>query len=180
MLTKQKKSNKSTAIFLSVLAMSMLALAYASVPIYRIFCQVTGYGGTTQVAIRAPGAVGNKYITVRFNADVSKKLPWEFYPLQKEMKVLPGEPSFAMYRSINKTDRPISGMATYNVTPNKTGLYFNKIECFCFIRQTLQPHQTIDMPVMFYIDPSMLDDESAKDIETITLSYTFFEYTDEY
>lgn len=164
-----------TGIFLAALAVTMLGLAYASVPLYRLFCQKTGYGGTTQVALtKAPGAVGTKKITVRFNADQGKDLPWEFYPLQKEVQVIPGEQGFALYRSKNKASKPVSGMATYNVTPDKTGLYFSKIECFCFVRQTLQPGQEVDMPVLFYISPDILTDPATKDITTITLSYSFF------
>ncbi len=176
----QHRQRRNTGIFLSAVILGMLGLAYASVPLYRMFCQKTGFGGTTQVALNpAPGAIGQKFITIRFNADVAKNLPWEFTPLQKEVKIRPGEQGFAMYRCKNKTDRPISGMSTYNVTPDKTGIFFNKIECFCFIKQTLQPHQEVDMPVLFYIDPSILDDVSMQDVDTITLSYTFFQYDDE-
>lgn len=154
--------------------MTMLALAYASVPLYRLFCQKTGYGGTTQVA-KAPSITpGSREITVRFNADVHRDLPWRFRPLQTEIKVKVGENALAFYESQNGSDQPIWGMATYNVTPDKAGIYFNKVSCFCFEEQVLSPQQRVEMPVQFFIDPEFEKDPDLKDVHTITLSYTFF------
>lgn len=178
----QKRNN--VGILLGFLAASMLALSFASVPLYRMFCQVTGFGGTTQ---RAPVGfdglgdskgreVTDRELTVRFNADVHRGLPWEFRPLQVQMKVRVGENAMAYYESRNKTSTPIVGMATYNVTPDKAGKYFSKIACFCFEEQTLQAHQHVEMPVLFYIDPAFAKDPAMDDVKTITLSYTFFKF----
>lgn len=152
----------------------MLAFAYASVPLYRLFCQKTGFGGTTQVAPAPSSFMTDRYITVRFNADVHRDLLWTFKPMQVQMRVRVGENALAFYESENLTDSPITGMATYNVTPDKAGIYFQKIACFCFEEQTLQPRQKVVMPVQFYVDPEILKDPRAKDVQTITLSYTFF------
>ena len=154
----------------------MTALSIASVPLYRVFCQKTGYGGTTQVAFAPRGEVRNRFVRVQFNADVNSALPWRFVPLQKEIIVKAGEVSLAFYRAENLSDSSVKGMAVYNVTPDKTGIYFNKIECFCFIEQILQPHQVMDMPVQFFIDPEFADDPNVADITTITLSYTFYPF----
>lgn len=154
----------------------MLAMAYASVPLYRLFCQKTGYGGTTQVAKDPSTKVVDRVITVRFNADVHRDLPWHFRPLQTEIKVKIGENALAYYESENRSDKPISGMATYNVTPDKAGIYFNKIACFCFEEQVLSPQEKVEMPVQFFIDPDFADDPDLKDVHTITLSYTFFRF----
>lgn len=155
-------------------AVTMLGLAYASVPLYRIFCQKTGYGGTPQVAKNFPDHVGKRMITVRFNSDVNQKLPWRFKPMQNEMKVQLGQEGFAMYMAENLSDQPVQGVSTYNVTPDKAGIYFNKVECFCFLEQTLKPHEKVDMPVLFFVDPELENDPDLKDVDTITLSYTFF------
>ncbi|MBT4879406.1 MAG: cytochrome c oxidase assembly protein [Alphaproteobacteria bacterium] len=173
-LPMSQKKKKHTGIILGVLAVGMLGMAYASVPLYRIFCQKTGYGGTTQVAPTLPDVITNRLVTVRFNADVNRDLPWEFKPLQKEVTVRAGEQGFALYRAKNKTDKAIYGMSTYNVTPDKAGVYFNKVECFCFIEQKLEAHQEVDMPVLFFIDPEIENDPKMKDVKSITLSYTFF------
>lgn len=154
----------------------MTALAFASVPLYRLFCQQTGYGGTTQVAIAPAGEVRDRFIKVQFNADVSPELPWRFVPLQHEMLVRVGQSTLAFYEAENLSDKPIKGMAVYNVTPDKAGVYFNKVECFCFIEQTLEPKKKVSMPVQFFIDPKFADDKNVDDITTITLSYTFFPY----
>jgi len=157
------------------LVLFMIGLAFASVPLYRIFCQKTGYGGTTQVATSLPSRVLDRQITIRFTSHTDPKLPWSFVPLQKEIKLNVGEQAFAIYHVRNNSDKSITGMATYNVTPDKAGPYFQKIECFCFIEQTLKAHQSLDMPLLFFVDPSIDDDPNLKDIETITLSYTFFD-----
>lgn len=168
--------NRNTVIFVCSILLGMSILAYASVPLYRLFCQKTGYGGTTQVAIAPTGDVRERYIRVQFNADVNPGLPWRFVPQQQEMTVRVGESALAFYEAENLSDKPIKGMAVYNVTPDKAGIYFNKVECFCFIEQTLQPGKTVQMPVQFFIDPSFADDKNVDDITTITLSYTFFPF----
>lgn len=156
------------------LAVAMLCLAYASVPLYRLFCQVTGYGGTTQQGVHAPGAMGAREITVYFNADTDQNLNWTFKPRQRKMRVKIGEQSLAHYEATNNDDTPVTGHAVYNVVPHGAGPYFVKIHCFCFEQQTLKARQRVDMPVSFYIDPAILNDPEMKDIGTITLSYTFF------
>ena len=157
----------------------MIGLAFASVPLYRIFCQRTGYGGTTQVAVEFPKRVSKRVITVRFNANVGKAFPWSFVPLQKEVRVRAGDQAFAVYHVRNKSDKPLVGMATYNVTPDKAGPYFQKVECFCFLEQTLHAKQSLDMPLLFFIDPDIDKDPALRDVDTITLSYTFFPFTGE-
>ena len=162
------------ALSLLAIVVGMLGLAYASVPLYRIFCKVTGIGGTTQTAVVAPEQVLDREIVVRFNADVDPKLPWYFKPQQKEVRVKIGENALAFFEAMNMSDNPVLGTATYNVTPLKAGGYFNKIQCFCFDEQKLDPGQTADMPVSFFIDPEILNDPNMNDVNTITLSYTFF------
>ena len=157
----------------------MIGLAFAAVPLYRIFCQRTGYGGTTQVAVKFPDRIADRVLTIRFNANVGRGLPWSFTPLQKEVRVRAGEQAFAVYHVRNTSDKPMVGMATYNVTPDKAGPYFQKVECFCFLEQHLNAHQSIDMPLLFFIDPAIDDDPSLKDVETLTLSYTFFPFQGE-
>lgn len=154
----------------------MLAFAYASVPLYRIFCQKTGFGGTTQVAIAPSTKIVDRIMHVRFNADVHRDLPWNFRPMQVQIDVKVGQNALAFYESHNYSDKPIVGMATYNVTPDKAGVYFQKVACFCFEQQTLEPHQRVNMPVQFYIDPEIMNDPSLNDVNTITLSYTFFKF----
>ena len=159
----------------AALAVAMLMLAYASVPLYRLFCAVTGFGGTTQEGLKAPGAVGNDEITIRFNSDTDKNLPWKFAPGEREIKVKIGEQGLTHYVAENMSNQPVTGHAVYNVVPHAAGAHFVKIHCFCFENQTLKPKQRVDMPVSFYVDPAILTDADAKDIKTITLSYTFFE-----
>jgi cytochrome c oxidase assembly protein subunit 11 len=157
----------------------MLGLTAAAVPLYRLFCQVTGYGGTTQRAETAPTEGLERTITVRFNADVDPDLPWSFQPAQRQIEVRIGEQSLAYYRARNRSDHPVVGQAVYNVTPFKAGPYFDKIACFCFEEQVLQPGEEVDMPVSFYVDPEILNDPSTRNMHTITLSYTFFLLEDE-
>ncbi|MBT6801941.1 MAG: cytochrome c oxidase assembly protein, partial [Rhodospirillales bacterium] len=147
---------------------------YASVPLYQWFCQATGFGGTTQVASATPNKILDREITVRFNSDVNSKLPWRFQPEQLSMKLKLGEERLAFYSATNQSDESITGTATFNVTPAKAGIYFNKIDCFCFTEQTLQPGQTVDMPVAFYVDPEIVNDRKLDDVSDIALSYTFF------
>lgn len=176
--TPPSRGQKITAFALTGVVAGMLAMTYAAVPLYRLFCQVTGYGGTTQVASEAPREVLDRSVTVRFNADIATGLPWKFEPMQRDMTVQVGETGLAFYRAQNMTDRPIVGMATFNVTPDKAGQYFNKIHCFCFDQQRLEPGQSVDMPVTFFVDPSMAKDRGMNDVYYITLSYTFFPVDD--
>ncbi len=152
----------------------MLLLAYASVPLYRLFCQVTGYGGTTQEAAHAPGHVLDRVITVTFNADTDPALPWDFKPGESRHKVKVGEQAMTWFLAHNRAKTAITGRAVYNVVPFKAGAYFVKIQCFCFKEQTLGPDERAQMPVSFYIDPAIMDDPEMADVKTITLSYTFF------
>lgn len=158
---------------LSLIA-AMTALVSASYPLYQLFCKVTGYGGTTQQVNTSEFKVGDREFTIRFNSDISPSLPWDFFPQQKTMDIKVGENAMAFYTSKNLSDQPITGMATYNVTPNKAGIYFHKIQCFCFDEQTLEANQKVDMPISYYIDPAIMDDPYLDDVSTITLSYTFF------
>ena len=166
--------NGRTVLALVAVVMGMGALAYASVPLYRLFCQVTGYGGTTQVAAAAPGEAAARVITVRFNADTNSALPWTFRPPAKAVAIRVGERALAVFTARNDSDRPVTGTATFNVTPQKAGLYFNKIQCFCFTEQRLEPGEMADMPVSFFVDPGIMNDPNLDDVGTITLSYTFF------
>ncbi|KTT68210.1 cytochrome c oxidase assembly protein [Sphingomonas sanguinis] len=151
----------------------MTGLAFASVPLYRMFCQVTGYQGTTQRGSQAPGSV-HRQITVNFDANVSSRLAWTFKPENPHETVDIGARDMVFFTATNNAKVPITGTATFNVTPDQAGRYFTKIQCFCFTQQTLQPGETARMPVIFFIDPKILNDPDAKDIETITLSYTFY------
>lgn len=170
--------NRTLALNLTMAAAGMVMLAYASVPLYRIFCAVTGYGGTTQEAAHAPDKIYDRTINIRFNADHDPALPWEFLPNQKEIRVRVGEEVLVSYRARNLQPASITGRAVYNVVPNKAGPYFAKLECFCFTEQTLAPDQEVNMPISFFIDPALLEDPEMDDIQTITLSYTFFQVKD--
>lgn len=174
------QKNRRTAILLSGVGLGMVALAFASVPLYQLFCQVTGYAGTPRIENTTPVAVetADRLITVRFDASVNSRLDWRFRPAQREIVVRPGEPQLAAYRAENLSSAPLTGTATFNVTPMKAASYFAKIECFCFTRQQLEPGQRAEMPVQFYVDPEILDDPDTRDVETITLSYTFFPVRD--
>ena len=174
-MTSLARRNGRTAGLAALMVAAMVGLAFASVPLYRIFCQVTGFAGTTQTAVgaEAPGAVG-KMIGVRFDATTSPALPWEFEPVDTQRRVAIGARNIALYTAKNLSDRPVSGTATFNVTPSQAGAYFTKVQCFCFTEQTLQPGQEVRMPVIFYVDPKILDDPDARDISEITLSYTFY------
>lgn len=152
----------------------MVGLAYASVPLYELFCRVTGYGGTTQVAEEGAEKILDREMAVRFDSTTSPNLPWTFEPEQREVKLRIGEQAIAYYRATNNSDRTITGTATFNVTPLKAGLYFNKIDCFCFTEQTLKPGETVDMPVVYYVDPELDEDPNLDEVRTLTLSYTFF------
>jgi len=170
-----RRRNAAVVSVLLTLFVGMLGLAYASVPLYRIFCQATGFAGYTQKAEKAPGqARAGTSITIRFNADVNHKLPWTFVPEQTEMQLALGESGLAVYRVKNLSGRRVIGQATFNVTPFAAGAYFNKIQCFCFEEQALAPGETAELPVTFFVDPKIADDPQTADINTITLSYTFF------
>jgi cytochrome c oxidase assembly protein subunit 11 len=159
-------------------ALAMLGLGYASVPLYRMFCEATGFNGTTQRASAAQAAavkVSPVKISVRFDGNVDRELPWAFKPLQVTQTVQLGARSLAAFSAKNLSNRPITGRASFNVEPDEAGKYFNKIQCFCFTEQTLQPGQEVRMPVTFYVDPAILDDPDGKNVKQITLSYTFHE-----
>jgi cytochrome c oxidase assembly protein subunit 11 len=177
---QRKQSNRTSLLYILSIAVFFLGLTYAAVPLYRLFCSVTGFGGTTQV-------VSDKFspenlvprrdarrIRVTFNADVSQALPWSFHPQQREVYVYPGETALVFYTAKNNSDRDLVGISTYNVTPNKAGAYFNKIQCFCFEEQILRAGEEVDMPIFFFIDPDIVEEPQMRDVDTITLSYTFF------
>ncbi len=168
------RRDAATVLALLLVIAAMGGLVAASVPLYQLFCRVTGYGGTTQVQAAAPGAV-TRTVTVRFDASTAKGLDWRFRPAQREVTLRLGEDALAFYTATNASDHPITGTATFNVTPAKAGQYFNKIECFCFTEQRLEPGQTVEMPVTFFVDPALAEDENTAEVTTITLSYTFFE-----
>ncbi|MBX3560971.1 MAG: cytochrome c oxidase assembly protein [Sphingomonas sp.] len=174
-MTSLAARNRRTAAIFALVVAAMVGLAYASVPLYQLFCQVTGFGGTTQMRVgtEAPGAVG-RLISVRFDANVSPALGWEFRPVDTHRQVAIGARNIALYTARNVSDRPLVGTATFNVTPSQAGQHFAKVQCFCFTEQRLEPGQEMRMPVVFYVDPAILNDPSARDISEITLSYTFY------
>jgi len=169
------QNHTRTLIPLVGVVCGMAAMAWAAVPLYDWFCRVTGFGGTTQVSEVASDVILDQEVTVRFDASISRDMPWTFKPVQNTKTVRIGETGLAFYEAHNPTDRPIAGTASFNVTPLSIGGYFVKIDCFCFTQQVLQPGQTVTMPVTFYVDPEMVDDHETRDVHTITLSYTFFE-----
>jgi cytochrome c oxidase assembly protein subunit 11 len=172
----QQRNNARVGLMAAGFAVLMLGLGFASVPLYRLFCQVTGFGGTTQRVDEAQAAeikATTETVSVRFDANVQRGMPWAFKPEQITQTVTLGGRKMAIYTSRNDSDQPVTGMATFNVEPEAAGKYFNKVQCFCFNEQTLQPNQEVRMPVIFYVDPKIKDDPDAKDIEQITLSYTF-------
>jgi cytochrome c oxidase assembly protein subunit 11 len=168
--------NRRIGLFALITALAMLGLGYASVPLYRMFCQATGFGGTTQKALgaEAPGAVVGKILNVRFDANVAPALPWTFAPERHIERVAVGAREMAFFNAKNESDQTITGTASFNVTPEQAGKYFTKIQCFCFTQQTLKPGESVRMPVVYYVDPRLIDDPDARDISEITLSYTFF------
>ena len=169
-----RRRNGATMAALAMVLVAMGGLAYASVPLYRLFCQVTGFGGTTRIAEAPPAQPGERIVTVRFNADVSRALPWSFRPVQREIRLRVGEPGLAYYVARNDSEVPITANATFNVSPQKAGIYFNKVACFCFTEQRLMPGESVKMGVTFFVDPEIVDDPNQDDVKTITLSYTFF------
>jgi cytochrome c oxidase assembly protein subunit 11 len=170
-----RTANSRTALRLGAVVVLMVGASFAAVPFYSWFCRVTGYGGTTSVASGAGADVLDRTVTVSFDANVASGMPWEFRPLQREMTVRLGETGLAFYEAYNPTDRPIAGQAGFNVVPFSVGGYFDKIACFCFELQVLQPGERIEMPVSFYVDPEMLADIEARGVTEITLSYTMYQ-----
>ena len=172
-MTSLAQKNRAVGIRAAVFGLAMLGLAFAAVPLYRIFCQVTGFGGTTMKAESAPGAVAGQ-IGVRFDANIDPRLPWKFEPEQATVRIHPGGRTTIYYRATNYTARSTTGQAIFNVTPESAGKYFSKIECFCFTEQTLKPGESVRMPVIFYVDPKLRQDPDTRHIDEITLSYTFY------
>lgn len=176
---RNRSRDRTVAIACLAFAFGMVGAAYASVPLYRMFCQITGYGGTTQRAETAPSRVLDSVVTVRFDSNASPDVPWAFQPTEREMKVRLGEVRQTSYRVKNLSNQRVTAQATYGVTPDTAGSYFNKLQCFCFSDQTLEPGETKDMPIIFFVDPAMIDSEEMRDLPPITLSYTFFKAADE-
>ena len=182
----QPRNNTRVALIFAGMALAMLALGFAAVPLYRLFCQVTGFGGTTmratesdaEMAARIAKAAGLGQISIRFDASKDRGMPWRFEPAQATQQVTIGQRSMAFYTAKNTSDRPITGRASFNVSPDYAGPYFNKVQCFCFTEQTLQPGEEVRMPVLYYVDPKAKDDPDMKGVEQITLSYTFHEAKD--
>ena len=167
--------NFKVVAFCGAITLGMLGMSYAAVPLYKIFCQVTGYGGTTQRADVASATISDKSITVRFDANVSTDLNWEFAPKVRSVTLKVGETGQAVYRARNIESDVSFGTASFNVSPQAAGAYFNKLECFCFTEQVLAPGERVQMPVSFFIDPEIVKDRDGKYVHTITLSYTFYE-----
>ena len=179
--------NLRTMLLAFLAAAAMLGLGFASVPLYRLFCQVTGFGGTTQrateaeadVAARFADSAGAQSFSIRFDANTERDMPWEFAPLQRTDRVVVGQRDMAIFVARNNSSEPITGTATFNVEPEQAGAYFNKIQCFCFTEQVLQPGQEVRMPVLYFVDPKALDDPNMDGVEQITLSYTFHRALDD-
>ena len=173
------KKNSQTALNILAVVVGMFGLAYASVPLYNIFCKATGWGGTTQEAKIAPDKVIDRKIKVLFNTDVSPELDWQFKKLQDTVTVNVGENKLVFFEATNVGDKPIVGRAEYNVSPAKMGMYFVKLKCFCFQQQVINPGQKVTFPVSFFIDPEIMNDKNLNDVNEVTLSYTFFKYKDQ-
>ena len=178
-----KSKNAKTGMIAIAGALAMLGLGYAAVPLYDLFCRVTGFGGTTQVATEAEAnraaAIGEtRDISIRFDASTSRDVPWDFRPSQPTDTVRIGQRDLATYVAKNNSSEAITGTATFNVEPSQAGIYFHKTQCFCFTEQTLEPGQEVNMPVLYYVDPAILEDDVIGDLEQITLSYTFHRATE--
>jgi len=171
---KNVRSRRRIAWAAAAMAFVMVGASFAAVPLYKLFCQATGFAGTTQVAKRAPGVILARTVEVRFDANHAPGLGIDFKPQQTSMRVRLGETGLAFYSVTNKTDKPIVATAAYNVSPDLTGQYFVKLECFCFREQTFEPGKTVDLPVVFFVAPEFADDRDTRDLHAITLSYTFF------
>jgi cytochrome c oxidase assembly protein subunit 11 len=170
--------NLRVAVIAASVVFTMLGLSYAAVPFYKAFCKATGFGGTTQRAEKAPDKATDKFITVRFDANTSSGLGWDFHARQTELKVKIGEQTMAYFDARNTSKETLTGSAVFNVTPPSAGAYFDKIQCFCFTKHTLKSGEGDEFPVMFFVDPAILDDADASGIKEITLSYTFYPATD--
>jgi len=168
------RAHRRVAISCVLFVALMTGASYAAVPLYEMFCRVTGFGGSTKVALSAPNTVTDRVVEIRFDANVAPGLPWTFAPEMRSMDVLVGETKLAYYRVKNTSSEPVTATATYNVTPAQAGYHFAKMQCFCFTDQTLQPGESLDMPVVFFVDPAFLEDPEMAGVRTITLSYTFF------
>jgi cytochrome c oxidase assembly protein subunit 11 len=166
--------NRKVAVLATSVVFAMIGLAYASVPLYSLFCQTTGFGGTTMRAAHAPAQPIDQMITIRFDANTAASLPWTFNAVQQTMTVKIGEQALAHYEAVNTSKQTIVGTAAFNVSPPEAGVYFNKIQCFCFTEQTLKPGEHADLPVTYFVDPAIMDDPDTKSIREITLSYTFY------
>ncbi len=184
-MSKGTRGNRLIALAAAAVALIMVGASFAAVPLYRIFCQVTGFGGTTQVAGQVAGQVAarsaagaaaqdSRVITVSLLGNVNSKLPWTFEPATRKVSLRVGESALVFYRATNRSSEAVAGVATFNVTPHKAGPYFAKVQCFCFTKQTLKPGETVDMPVTFFIDPDIEKDRGLNDVTDIALSYTFF------
>lgn len=172
---KGMSRNARTMTTLFGVAGLMVGMSFAAVPLYDLFCRVTGYGGTVSQVDAEADRVLDRDVTIRFVANTDRGMPWVFEPVETHMTMKIGETGLAFYRASNPTDRPVAGTASFNVTPYSAGGYFSKIECFCFTEQVLAPGESVDMPVTFYVDPDIVEDDEAKLVHTITLSYTFHE-----
>lgn len=169
-----KTRNKRTGRMVLLVVVAMIGLSFASVPLYNLFCKVTGFGGTTMTADKAPDHIIDRDLTIRFNTDTGGDLPWDFKSGEKYVKTKVGQQTLVTYTARNWASRSTGGSAVFNVTPPKAGKYFRKIECFCFQEQIIEPGKTVHMPVLFFIDPEFAEDQDMQDITTITLSYTFY------
>jgi len=186
-----KSKNFSVGFWVSAILVATFGLSYAAIPLYRMFCRATGYGGTVKIEDETKTKKGQlvldkegkpkefRQIKVHLNSIVGDNLQWSFKPMQTPVYAIPNEPVLVFYEATNQSDTPVIGVATYNVVPQQAGLYFVKIQCFCFDEQRLKPHETVPMPVLFYIDPKITEDESLRDIDTLTLSYTFYRSDDQ-
>lgn len=173
-MAKARRKNGVTALLLFSFAGGMVGLAFASVPLYKLFCQVTGFGGTPNTAAAAPVKVSDKFITVRFDANTNPSLPWKFAPAQKKVRVRAGQSVVVFYNAENTSDETITGTSTFNVTPYKVASYFTKTDCFCFTEQKLAPGEKAKLGIEFFVDPKIFDDPNTKEVKAITLSYTFY------
>ena len=172
-------NNRTFGITLATLAIAMVGVSFAAIPLYRVFCSVTGYAGTPQIGPQAAPGATRQIMTVRFNADVNPNLPWDFAPQQDAVRVPLGQDQLAYYSARNLAGTPVTGIALYNVTPDTVGKYFHKTACFCFNQQTLAAGQRMQFPLSFWVDPTIANDPNTADIHTITLSYTFFRTLDD-
>src|SRR3954447_6312764 len=169
-----RRRHQRVALIFSGVVACMVGLSFAAVPLYRLFCAATGYGGTTQVAHVAPSEPGNRLLSVRFDANVAPGLPWQFAPVTPSVSLRTGETKTVFYKVTNTADHPVSATAAYNVSPDQAGSYFDKLACFCFSEQTLQAYETAEWPVVFFLDPALEQDETMRHVGAVTLSYTFF------